>query len=359
MNSTATIAGNAPRHPFLNPQAVETWDTWFRWRSDGQLLDVTIDDTWARVASALTTEPSTRRPGYKRWLAHSLAGWHLLLDERVIAGAGTATQQWRADDLYAALNAACFVRAPRTGHATFDFVHFEEVAALALHALDDAATLAGDDAGQPPCVRVGIVGLSDALALLGLAYDSDDGRAQAAAIARALAHGCLAGSIALARDRGARVRCDDVWSEQARRRGYRRDLIEAAARYGLRQRLHTSIVSQPRLALFANGVADALDPLPTHIPGMADASASRRCDDAMSAIAAADVTAQLRLRAAVQPWIDEPIAYPVVIDCEPRPADIDAWNALAHELDLAPPTWRLAMRRSVPRPSRGPATHVV
>jgi ribonucleoside-diphosphate reductase alpha chain len=359
MISTATIAGNAPTQPFLNPQAVETWDTWFRWRSDGQLLDVTIEDTWARVASALVTEPTMRRPGYKRWLGDSLAGWHLLLDERVIAGAGTATPQWRADDLHAALNAACFVRAPRTGHATFEFVHFEEVAALALHALDDAATLAGDEARQPPGVRVGMIGLSDALALLGLAYDSDDGRAQAAAIARALAHGCLAGSIALARDRGAHVRCDDAWIEQAQRRGYRRDLIEAAARHGLRQRQHTAITSQPRLALFANGVADALDPLPKDIPDAADATAPRRCDDAMSGIAAADVTAQLRLRAAVQPWIDEPIAYPVVIDCEPRASDIEAWIALAHQLDLAPPTWRLAMRRSVPRPSRAPGADVV
>jgi ribonucleoside-diphosphate reductase alpha chain len=359
MNSPTTLSGAAPAQPFLNPQAVETWDTWFRWRSDGQLLDVTIEDTWARVTSALTTEPSTRQPGYRRWLSHSLTGWHLLLDERVIAGAGTAAPQWRADDLHAALNAACFVRAPRTGHATFDFVRFEEIAALALHALDDAATLAGGDVQQLPCVRVGMIGLSDALALLGLAYDSDEGRAQAAAIARALAHGCLAGSIALGRDRGARVRCDDAWSEQARPRGYRRDLIEAAARYGLRQPQHTSIVSQPRLALFANGVADALDPLPKHRHGIADAATPHRCDDAMRATAAADVSAQLRLRAAVQPWIDEPITYPVVIDCEPQASDIDAWIALAHGLGLVPPTWRLAMRSAVSRPSPAPGTYAV
>lgn len=344
-------------HPFLNLQAVETWDTWFRWRSDGQLLDVTIEDTWTRVTSALAAEPPARRPGYKRWLGDSLAGWHLLLDERVIAGAGTATPQWRADDLHAVLNAACFVRAPHTGHATFDFMHFEEVAALAIHALDDAATLASDDARHTPCVRVGMIGLSDALSLLGLAYDSDEGRAQAAAIASALAHGCLGGSIALARDRGAHVLCDDAWSEQAHRRGYRHELIAAAVRYGLRQRRLTAISSQPRLALFANGVADALDPLPKDLPTAADANVPCRCDDAMSALAAADVAAQLRMRAAVQPWIDEPIAYPVAICCDPRASDIDVWIALAHGLGLAAPTWRLTMRRAVSRPSSLPGGH--
>lgn len=50
--------------------------------------------------------------------------------------------------------------------------------------LDNAALLAD---AVVPRLRIGIVGIADALALLDLAYDSDAGRAQAASMACALA----------------------------------------------------------------------------------------------------------------------------------------------------------------------------
>jgi ribonucleoside-diphosphate reductase alpha chain len=40
--------------------AVEIWDAAFRWREQGQLRDLTIDDTWARVAGWVTrVEPGS------------------------------------------------------------------------------------------------------------------------------------------------------------------------------------------------------------------------------------------------------------------------------------------------------------
>lgn len=329
MKVSTTIDGGTSPSPFVNAQAVEAWDTWFRWRDDGQLRDVTLEDTWERLASALAGDAS-RRPGYKRRLIDAFEGWHLLLDERVSATAGTRAPQWSAHDLHAVLNAASFVRASGSRHRYFDLAHFEEVAALSVHALDDAAALAADGSSRStPGASVGIVGVSDALALLGFAYDSDAGRAQAANIAQAMAQGCLSGSIVLARDRGARARCDADWNVRAQRRGYRSELIEAATKHGLRHGRLTAIRSQPRLALFANGVADALDPLPSAAGANPDTDA-----------ACTDVTAQLRLRAAIQPWLDERIAFPLSICNEPKASDLETWNTLARQLDLAPLTWR-------------------
>src|SRR5947208_17040636 len=99
-----------PASPFLNTQAVETWDTWFRWREGGQLRDLTIESTWQRVATALAaSRASARRPGYKRRLLDAFGAWHLLLDERVLATAATSSPQWRSNDLAAVLNIASFV----------------------------------------------------------------------------------------------------------------------------------------------------------------------------------------------------------------------------------------------------------
>ena len=351
MKLRALSGGEASITPFLNTLAVETWDTWFRWRADGQLRDITIDDTWERVATKLAAG-TARSNEYKRRLMEAFAAWRLLLDERVIATAGTAAAQWNSDNLRAVLNAASFVRAPGSRRATFDFACFEDSAVLAMQALEGAVGLVDDNSGSDARTRVGLIGLGDALALLNVAYDSDDGRMQAANIARALARGCLAGSIALAREHGARIRCDAAWSERASHRGYPRGLIEDALRHGLHQREFTAITSQPRLSSFANGVADALDPLPDACCDPADSYAAalgRRARGCANAAASASdvptcVAAQLRMRATVQPWIDERINYPFNIDRAPSAAEIGAWSALARELDLGPPSWRFGQR---------------
>ena len=331
--------------PFRDARAVETWDTWFRWRDAGRLRDLTIEDTWERVASALAAH-AARPPHYKHSLMEALAHWQLLLDERLLMHAGTAVER-RGGGLHAALNAASFVLAGTTGHAHFDRAHFEVVAALAVQALDDAADLAAHAPGPARCTRVGIIGLGDALALLGIEYDSDAGRSQAADIAKALAQGSLAGSITLARERGAHARCGKAWHAQARQRGYRPDLVEAADTHGLRQGLHTAITSQPRLALFANAASDALDPaLAANTEEESDAS-DKTIPLSSHRSAPVGVAAQLRLRAAIQPLIDEPIVYPLSIDREPDASDIQAWTEDARRLDLAPPTWRFAMRQAV------------
>ena len=145
--------------PFLNTRAVETWDTWIRGREHGRLRDLTIEYTWERVAGALaTTRGAASRPGYQRRLFDAFCNWQLILDERVLATAATSTPRWLADDLSAVLNIASFVRAPGMPHASIDHALIEEVAALAVFALDDADQLTlRADATPRDRLRIGLI----------------------------------------------------------------------------------------------------------------------------------------------------------------------------------------------------------
>ena len=333
---------------FLNTQAVETWDTWFRWRERGQLRDLTIESTWQRVATCLTSQtPRGGRAEYQRRLLDAFGNWQLLPDRRVIATAGTPRHAWRPDDLVAVLNAVRFVRSPGLPRATLDTDRIEDVAALAVYALDDAAALVGSDDGQAQ-LQVGVVGLGEALAQLGVAYDSAEGRAYARLVAKKLCSGSLAGAVARARDRGARARCDEAWRQRAIARDLPLELIDAAQRYGLRCAQLTAITSQPQLAALANDVADAIDP--ARDESCPSDACTRRPDRRVARAGLASrlapdaaVPAQLQMRAAMQPWIDAPIAYPLLSAADPDGAAARVWSELARELKLAPLTWRTVL----------------
>ncbi|HEY0178168.1 MAG TPA: hypothetical protein VGC30_00870, partial [Dokdonella sp.] len=237
--------------PFIDAAAVEAWDAWFRWREHDRLHDRAIESTWRRAAAAVAGRADG---GLADALIDAYASWRLLLDERILATAGTPSADWPRTELAAVLNAAAFVRWRLSPTAQFDRDRFVETAALAVRALDAAG------AGATP-LRIGVVGLADAIALLGLRYRAPLAREQAREIVRALAEGCLRGSVQLARERGARFDADEDTLRSVSRRGLATELIRDVRRCGLRHRRLTAIAPQPRLALLANNVADALDPL--------------------------------------------------------------------------------------------------
>jgi hypothetical protein len=97
-----------------------------------------------------------------------------------------------------------------------------------------------------------------------------------------------AAQVAAALARGARLGADECERDDARL---------------------TGIVPAPRLACLANATSDALDP-----------GARRLARDGV-----AGPEAQLRLRLAMQPWIDDPIDYPLLGDSAPvAPATLTA-----------------------------------
>lgn len=350
--------------PFIEPVAVEAWDAWFRWRDVASLNDVSIEDTWRRVAGALVSVEGAG--GRARWLSRFLkvlATWQLLPDERLLESAGTGRITWRGDALYATLNAAAFIPLGRYPAEQIDLAALGECAEVAVRVLDNAALLAGAPAPQ---LRIGVVGVADALLLLGLDYDSAAGREQASALARALAEGCFRASVELAAERGRGGGDVTDALARARSRGMSPEWLACAERHGLRHPRLTAITSQPRLALLANDVADALDPLlgknhPHAVvaPGgqrtmyssgyalnvLRGGAAERRVDPAT--LGNVSWRAQIAMRAAVQRWVDESIDYPLLLDGEPDPEQQTEARRQAVTHGLGVPEWRHAACRQI------------
>lgn len=282
-----------PATHFTHPLAVEAWDSWFRWREEGVLRDVTIDATWWRVAQTLAAPEGEAAALWAHRYVDAFSRWRLLPDERLLQAAGTREPLPPLDAPAAVLNVAAFISAPRSSRASFDRARFEETAAMAVRLLDNALALRGDGLAATAPLRIGLIGFADALHLLGLPYASIDARAQARTVAAALAEGCLRGNIDLASERGAAALDIDRQCLAARwyARGMPPDLIDAGVRQGVRHHALTALDPHPRLALLANHVADALDLAPALDGWTPDLR-----------------TAQRELAVAMQPWIDAPIA---------------------------------------------------
>ncbi|MDE2271692.1 MAG: hypothetical protein KGJ94_06870 [Xanthomonadaceae bacterium] len=315
--------------PFIDLAAVEAWDAWFRWREGSRLRDFSIEDTWRRVSAALASvEAQSARKTWQACFMDAFATWRLLPDERLVAAAGTGRITWGHGPLHAIVNAAAFVRHDRNPGSSIDLEGLRGTANLAVRMLDDAALLAGTAA---PRLRIGLTGVADALALLGSGYDSDAGRELAGALGRALAEGCLRGSVDLAAARGGDAADLHSVAARAMARGMPTDLLKALRQSGTRHGQLTAITSQGRLALLANNIADALDPLrgenhANHIAAANGPRMIRSSGYALNLLRARDENrpakpdtlahlpckAQIGMRATLQPWIDEPIAYPML-----------------------------------------------
>lgn len=341
--------------PFIDPVAVEAWDAWFRWRGRSGLHDISIEDTWRRVAAALAAPESP--PDAAQWRARfqqALLAWRLLPDERLLASAGTGRIAWAQGPLHACLNMAGFV--PPVSQ--FQLAAITDCAALAVRALDNAALIARM---AKPRLRIGLIGVAGALHLLGLRYDSDEGRALVASFARALAEGCFRASIELARERGAGRGDAAAAIVRGARRGLPENLLREAETCGLRHCATTAITSQRRLAMLANAVADGLDPLmgANHAYIFVAPGGERTVVSSGYALtvsigdhdAATPDTLenqgwqpQLRMRAAVQPFVDQAIAYPLLVAHLPDDRERSEAERLASRLGLVKPSWQLASR---------------
>jgi ribonucleoside-diphosphate reductase alpha chain len=330
----------SPATYFSDPAAVDAWDNCFRWRDGTLLRDLTIDSTWRRVSEAIAAVEGIHAPEWARRFFDAFSSWRLLPDQRLLRLAGTGNAM---DDLAspcAVLNAAAFVSSPGTRLARFERGMFVDTSELAVRLLDDTLLHRGDAAGYTG-PRIGMVGLADALHMLRLAYDSQSARQYAGDMAAALAEGTLRGSSALAEERGA-VDCDlAAVLARWRSRGAPEPLLRSVEKSGLRHARLTAIEPQPALALLANNASDALDP---RMPSLA--GAGRRAGDDRSAtgdcVQQAPLRAQIELRAAVQPWIDAAIDYPLVCASEPDLETLAASGRLADARGLPPLAVRLA-----------------
>lgn len=319
--------------PFRTARSVDVWDTWFRWREDGRLRDISVDATWMRVSRAVAELETSNG---SRWMARffdAQSRWQLLFDERLLSHAGTRRHDLPPDPV-AMVNAAAFVEVSTDGGARFAFDSCRNAAALAVRGLDNVLLRFDDRQRLAPDLRVGLLGIADALEALGHGYGSAAGRVAAADIARAVAEGSWEESLRLSRERGALADRETSAAVLQRLAAMDPALRSEAERHGVRHRRVTEITSQPRLALLANEVADALDPIESGGGDKAHVEHPARNGRNGRTSSTVPLSAQIALRGAVQPWIDAPIDYAFRVDQAPGADAIAFWGrvASAHRL---------------------------
>jgi ribonucleoside-diphosphate reductase alpha chain len=108
------------------------------------------------------------------------------------------------------VNLTALVRNPFTDEACFDFATFAQVVKILQRGLDNILDLTLwplpeqlKESRNKRRVGVGFLGIGSALPMLGLKYDSDEGRDMAEKITKAMATACYEASIELAKERGS------------------------------------------------------------------------------------------------------------------------------------------------------------
>ena len=165
-----------------------------------------------------------------------------------------------------------FVRNPfhAGGPAHFDFDAFERSAAVQVRALDNVLDLTfwplpqqQQEAQSKRRIGVGFTGLGDALVMLGLRYNSSEGRAMAAQIAERLRNTTYAASIELAQARGAFPLFDaDTYLENGTFASRLPEPLKQAIRqYGIRNSHLLSVAPTGTVSLaFADNASNGIEP---------------------------------------------------------------------------------------------------
>lgn len=321
---------------FRHPAAVEAWDTWFRWRDSSGLHDRTIDSTWSRVADSIAHAEGASAATWSRRFVQAFSRWHLLPDERLLRDAGTGIGiNCDHHPLSAAVNAAAFVVSPPSNNAQLDVDGLTEAASLAVRLLEDARAGQTGSGELSRVVRVGLIGLAEAFERLGTPYGTPAAVGCGRTVAMALATGTLRATVELARERGP-VGCDlrrmlTLW----RQRDMPEALIEEALTSGVRHTSMTAIGPHPKLAMLANNTSDAIDRdlLEQRAKSYGSRHSGRSTDPSGSL---AYLVEQIDLRAAMQPWIDASIDYPILLRIKPEEWVLEVAKRLIEQRGMAP-----------------------
>jgi ribonucleoside-diphosphate reductase alpha chain len=171
--------------------------------------------------------------------------------------------------MLASLNVAAFVLHPFTPEARLNEGAIRETAHTAVRFLDDALELSKfplpqqrEEAHRTRRIGLGITGLADALAMLGLPYDSEPARHAAAQIMCLVRDAAYDASADLARERGPFPAYDaKAYLAQpfvARLRASTRAAIE---RHGIRNSHLLAIAPAGSISLLAHNVSSGIEPM--------------------------------------------------------------------------------------------------
>ncbi len=167
------------------------------------------------------------------------------------------------------INLTQFVRQPFTEQAALDFVAIEETATVATRMLDNVWALSRFPLRKQARVALatrriglGITGLGDALAMLGLPYDTQAARATAATVMQHICETAYRTSIELARAKGSFPVLDSrKHVAGAFIRQLPEDIRNGITRHGIRNSHLTAIAPAGTISLLANNVSSGLEPI--------------------------------------------------------------------------------------------------
>jgi ribonucleoside-diphosphate reductase alpha chain len=252
------------------------------------------------------------------------------------------------------LNLTAFVREPFTPQAAFDHAGLCDTAAVAVRFLDDVIDAShfpleeqAVQARRTRRIGLGITGLADVLAMLGLRYDSEEGRAFAADTMRRIRDTAYGASIDLAREKGS-FPCLDA-SAYLRAPFIQRlpaALRDPIAAQGVRNSHCLSIAPAGTISLLAGNVSSGIEPIyaleATRTIRKADGSrrdvevrdfayetwlntaAGKRRPASLETAEAVPAEAHLAMQAALQPFVDNAISKTINLPPEACVEDVAA-----------------------------------
>ena len=165
-----------------------------------------------------------------------------------------------------------FVRHPFgfNGVPAFDFEAFERAVGLQVRALDNVLDVTfwplpqqREEAAAKRRIGVGFTGMGNALAMLCLRYDAPDGREMAARIAARMRDAAYAGSVALAREKGAfpKFEADGYLASGTFASRLPAELQQAIRAHGIRNSHLLSIAPTGTVSLaFADNASNGIEP---------------------------------------------------------------------------------------------------
>ncbi|RXZ44119.1 adenosylcobalamin-dependent ribonucleoside-diphosphate reductase [Crenobacter cavernae] len=286
------------------------------------------------------------------------------------------------------VNLARFVRRPFSPQADFDFEGFEQTVRVAVRMLDNVLDLTvwplpeqAFEAAAKRRIGLGFTGLGDALILLNLRYDSDDGRQTAARLAEAMRDAAYDASVDLAIEKGAFPLFDaEKYLAEPHCASRLPDAIQARIRqHGIRNSHLLSIAPTGTISLaFADNASNGIEPafswFYTRKKRMADGGHQEyrvedhawrlfrhlHGDDAplpRAFVSALEMSAldHMKMAAAVAPFIDTAISKTVNVPAD-YPFDefehlyLEAWHAGLKGITTYRPNTVLGAVLSLPEP---------
>jgi ribonucleoside-diphosphate reductase alpha chain len=243
-----------------------------------------------------------------------------------------------------AINLTTFVRDPFTGRARLDLAGIRDLTGTAVRMLDNLIDASGyplraqaDRARGARRIGLGITGLADALIMLGLKYDDEAAREQAASALRTLCHSAYRTSVDLAREKGPFPQLEpDAYLNAPFIRRLPQDLRAGIREHGIRNSHLVSIAPTGTISLLADNVSSGIEPVHSfrHRRTLRGRDGEPVCIDLQdyayrtwlrlggdrarlpTAFIAADALppdAHLAMQAALQPWVDNAISKTINI----------------------------------------------